>query len=193
MPEGAKLFSSWGDFYLITGGAAGALIGLQFVVIVLSAEFRMGSADTTRAFATPTIVHFCAVLLVAAGLSAPWPNLLGAGITLVITGLLGVAYVVITWLRARRTTRYTPVLEDWIWHVILPFAAYLTVTIAGVLLRGEAIMSLFEVGAASMLLLFIGIHNAWDTVTWVALTNAQRRIQQPETTVAASEAPQSIN
>jgi len=191
---GHAALSAWESFYVIVGSSAAALTGLQFVVIALinDSEMRTGTSELA-AFGTPTIVHFCAVLLVAAGLSAPWPNLLGAGITLVITGLLGVAYVVITWLRARRTTRYTPVLEDWIWHVILPFAAYLTVTIAGVLLRGEAIMSLFEVGAASMLLLFIGIHNAWDTVTWVALTNAQRRIQQPETTVAASEAPQSIN
>jgi hypothetical protein len=28
---------------------------------------------------------------------------------------------------------------------------------------------LFAVAAMSLLLLFVGIHNAWDTVTWVAV------------------------
>jgi hypothetical protein len=29
--------------------------------------------------------------------------------------------------------------------------------------------ALFVIGAVTLLLLFIGIHNAWDTVTYVAL------------------------
>ena len=32
------LFSQWDSFYLIVGGAAGALIGLQFVVLTLIAN-----------------------------------------------------------------------------------------------------------------------------------------------------------
>jgi hypothetical protein len=30
------------------------------------------------------------------------------------------------------------------------------------------------IGAATVLLVFIGIHNAWDTVTYVAVERAQR-------------------
>jgi hypothetical protein len=43
------------------------------------------------------------------------------------------------------------------------------------LLRSHVVASLFGVAAvALLLLLFIGIHNAWDTVTYIALdTRAQ--------------------
>ncbi len=191
---GHAALAAWENFYVIVGSSAAALTGLQFVVIALinDSELRTGGSELAT-FGTPTIVHFCAVLLVAAGLSAPWPTLWGAAATLATSGLLGVAYIVVTAVRAQRTTRYTPVLEDWIWHVILPFAAYLTLMISGVLLRGVTVVSLFTTGAATMLLLFIGIHNAWDTVTWVALTSAQRARPQPDTAAAAHEAPQSIN
>ena len=79
--EHALLFSAWESFYVIVGSSAAALTGLQFVVIVLGAESNVGSSDSvTRAFGTPTIVHFCAVLLLAAVLSAPWPGVAGAGV-----------------------------------------------------------------------------------------------------------------
>jgi hypothetical protein len=33
---------------------------------------------------------------------------------------------------------------------------------------------LFVIGATALLLLFIGIHNAWDAVTWMAQQGQQR-------------------
>ena len=66
--------AAWDSFYVIVGSAAGALIGLQFVVMTLIAERpRVRAAEAGAAFATPTIVHFSAVLLLAALLRAPWP------------------------------------------------------------------------------------------------------------------------
>ena len=68
----------WENFYVIVGSSAGALIGLQFVVITLIADIPIGhgAAQAGDAFATPTIVHFGAVLLLAAVLSAPWHGIL---------------------------------------------------------------------------------------------------------------------
>jgi hypothetical protein len=66
--------AGWENFYVIVGSSAGALIGLQFVVITLIAEIPI-VRDVERAssaFATPTIVHFGAVLLLSAVISAPW-------------------------------------------------------------------------------------------------------------------------
>jgi len=56
--------AGWENFYVIVGSSAGALIGLQFVVITLIAEMPIaqGQAQAGDAFATPTIVHFGAVL-----------------------------------------------------------------------------------------------------------------------------------
>src|SRR6266571_2136245 len=66
-------FVEWDSFYVIVGSAAGALIGLQFVVLTLIAERPpLRAADAGAAFATPTIVHFGTALLLSAILRAPW-------------------------------------------------------------------------------------------------------------------------
>ena len=41
---------------------------------------------------------------------------------------------------------------------------------------------MFGVGAATVLLLFIGIHNAWDNVTFIVLTIIPPPAQDPEET-----------
>ena len=37
--------AEWGNFYVIVGSSAGALIGLQFVVIMLIADMPIARAD----------------------------------------------------------------------------------------------------------------------------------------------------
>jgi hypothetical protein len=166
--------TTWQNFYGIIGSAAAALTGLMFVVITLIAGVRVrGSNESIGAFGTPTVVHFCAALLVAALLSAPWQALWHAGLLLGLTGLGGVSYVVIIVQRARRQTNYQPVLEDWLWHTVLPLVSYATLVVAAVLLPSNPVPTLFGIGAVTVLLLFIGIHNSWDTVTYVAFEQLQ--------------------
>ena len=160
--------SGWENFYVIVGSSAGALIGLQFVVITLIADFPV-LKDAQRAgsaFATPTIVHFGAVLLVAAISCAPWPGLGPAAAALGVLGLGGVVYTAIVTRRARRQTAYRPVFEDWLFHVLLPFLAYATLALTPYAARSQARPALFGAATAALLLLFIGIHNAWDAVTY---------------------------
>ena len=60
--------------------AAGALIGLQFVVITLIAERPPdGAAEAGAAFGSPTIVHFSVALFLSALLLAPWQTITIAG------------------------------------------------------------------------------------------------------------------
>ena len=68
---------AWQNFYVIVGSSAGALIGLQFVVMALIADLpvKRGDARSADAFGTPTVVHFGAVLLLSGMLSAPWGGL----------------------------------------------------------------------------------------------------------------------
>lgn len=164
-------FVAWESFYVIVGSSAGALTGLQFVVITLGAEKRAGNTGTTRAFGTPTIVHFCAVLLISAILSAPWPAVFGAAAVLAGCGVAGVAYVVIVISHTRRQTLYQPVLEDWLFHCVFPLMAYATLVAAAATLARVPTPSLFAIAATSLLLLFTGIHNAWDAVTYIAFTS----------------------
>jgi hypothetical protein len=170
MEETVSPLGGWESFYVIIGSSAAALTGLQFVVIALVTETRQRtSTNTVDAFATPTIVHFCAVLLVAAVLSAPWPTLVGAALALGVAAVAAVGYALLVTRRARRQTTYKPVLEDWIWHVALPLVGYVNLLAAAIALGRHSTAALFMAAATSVLLLFIGIHNAWDTVTYVAL------------------------
>jgi hypothetical protein len=174
--EHALPFSAWESFYVIVGSSAAALTGLQFVVIVLGAEVNVGSSNSvTRAFGTPTIVHFCAVLLLAAILSAPWPGVASAGTALAAIGALGVLYGLIVIRHALHQKDYQMVLEDWIWHFSLPPIGYAMLFGAAITLQRHVAESLFVIAGIALLLLFVGIHNAWDSVTYIAIDGRRRR------------------
>jgi hypothetical protein len=74
----------------------------------------------------------------------------------------------------RRQTVYEPVLEDWIWHFTLPPIGYAILLIAAIIVQSNPTVSLFVVGATVLLFLFIGIHNAWDSATFIALQQRQQ-------------------
>jgi hypothetical protein len=168
----------WESFYVIVGSSAGALTGLQFVVIVLASETNALRVPTTSAFATPTVVHFCAALLISAIMSAPWEGLWSAELVVGACGVAGLVYVVMVVIQLRRQTHYVPVLEDWIWHCALPFVSYAALLSAPIILRWHPRASLFMIGATTLLLLFIGIHNAWDSVTYIAIQRSEKDHKQ---------------
>ena len=72
--------------------------------------------------------------------------------------------------RLLQPTPYQKVLEDWIWHVVLPFLAYIVLLVAHMALRHDHHWALYAIGAVALLLLFVGIHNAWDTVTYMVVS-----------------------
>jgi uncharacterized membrane protein len=152
------------------------LTGLMFVVITLMADNRKEAPGATLAsFATPTVVHLGAVLLISAIMTAPWPSITGPRVALGLSGAIGVIYVLVVLARARRQVGYQPVFEDWLFHVILPLLAYAVVLVAAVTLTSiEAITQLFLVAGSSLLLIFIGLHNAWDTVTYVVVEQLEK-------------------
>ena len=159
--------SEWDSFYVIVGSAAGALIGLQFVVMTLIAERPTpGIAEAGRAFATPTVVHFSASLLVAALVRVPWPQPAFAVWTASAVGLGGLLYMALLVRRMLRQRAYQMDWEDRTFHILLPFLAYILLFGSGVLSFTHPDGSLFGVGAAALLLLFIGIHNSWDAVAY---------------------------
>ena len=166
--ESMTALAGWENFYVIVGSSAGALIGLQFVVITLIADMPLlrNQAQAGAAFATPTIVHFSAVLLLSGMLSAPWHGVTSPAVLWGLLGVTGIVYEIIVTRRMRVQTLYTPELEDWLFHTLLPFAAYVLLAVSAYAARFHAHQALFGVAAAALLLLFIGIHNAWDAVTY---------------------------
>ncbi|MDQ2974531.1 MAG: hypothetical protein M3R69_03855 [Acidobacteriota bacterium] len=171
---------AWESFYVIVGSSGAALTGLQFVVIALIAQARVrATARQIEAFGTPTIIHFCAVLLLSAILSAPWLGLSSVALALGACGASGLVYGVIVVRRAQRQTGYSPVFEDWLWHTVLPLFAHALLLISAVALRSYPHRVLFVIGGVTLLLLFIGIHNAWDSVTYITFEKLQPA-QEPE-------------
>lgn len=169
MPE----FAEWESFYVIVGAAA--LIGLQFVVLTLIAEKpHLGSPEAGAAFATPTIVHFSAVLLLSAVLRIPWHAIGALAMIWGFVGFAGIAYAVVVARRMRTQDAYRPVFEDWLCHFVLPIAAYALLAISALAAPSHTREALFGVGAAVLLLLFIGIHNAWDAIAYQVLVNMRK-------------------
>jgi hypothetical protein len=170
--------NAWDSFYVIVGSAAGALIGLQFVVMTLIAEKpQAGIGDAASAFGTPTIVHFSCCLLIAALIRVPWPDMETGACVGGAVGLGGLAYMTVTLVRMRRQSAYRPDWEDWTFHVFLPFLAYGLLVLSSLASISHARQALFGVGVTTLLLLFIGIHNAWDAVAWQVLVVRRRDME----------------
>jgi hypothetical protein len=196
VPDAASVlpFAGWESFYVIAGSSAAALTGLNFVVIALGTETqRSMPPDAVRAFTTPTIVHFCIVLLISAVLSAPWTLVHGPAVCLAVCGIGGLAYsLFITW-QAGHQKDYKPVFEDWLFHSLLPIAAYVGLLVTSVLLPRHLGVGSFVIAGVSLALLFIGIHNAWDTVIWMAVTGANRKTESSESADGSGAAAPSVS
>ncbi len=133
------------------------------------------AAEAGAAFATPTIVHFRAVLLLSALCAGSMKAITPAAALWGLMGLAGVAYVVIVARRIRTQSVYEPDFEDWLFHLLMPLAAYALLALSALAASSHADEALFGVGAARLLLLFIGIHNAWDAVAYHVLVNKPDR------------------
>jgi hypothetical protein len=164
-----SLLAEWESFYVIVGTSAGVLIGLLFVVITLVAGNNSGGSSWgAGAFTTPSVVQFGVVLGSVSLLSAPWSSFVPPALLLGLTGLAGLIYTGVVVRRIRSRSDYEPVLEDWLCYAILPLVAYGALLVAGLLLPSTPELALFGIGAALLVLLFDGIHNAWDLATYIA-------------------------
>lgn len=169
-----SILSAWSSFYVITGSSAAALTGLMFVVISLvTGEERVRkNPDGISTFSTPTVAHFCAAFLVSAILNAPWRSLGPPATLLAIIALYGIAYVLRVTHRTRRLETYVPDAEDLTWFSALPLVAYGAILAGAIALPALAVNALFAVGGGVVLLILIGIRNAWDVVTFLATGGA---------------------
>ncbi len=166
----SPILTQWSNFYVMTGSSAAALTGLMFVVIslVTNAQGRT-THDGVSTFNTPTVFHFSAALVISAVLSAPWPSLLPAAVLLGAGALYGIGYILTLMYRARRLRTYTPDLEDWVWFTWVPCVAYGTVLGGAIFLPTAAREALFALAGGALLLILLGIRNAWDVITFITI------------------------
>jgi hypothetical protein len=161
----------------MTGSSAAALIGLMFVVITITAgdESVGKSQDGISTYSTPTVLHFGSAFLVSALFAAPLHSRVVPAAALAIGALWGLTYVARVAYRSTRLPTYSPDLEDIAWYGVVPFLAY------GVLLLGAIAYPMFSskalcaIGAGVVLLIFLGVRNAWDVVTFLAIRPRDRQ------------------
>ncbi|MGH7918006.1 MAG: hypothetical protein ACREQE_11090 [Candidatus Binataceae bacterium] len=163
------ILRGWHDFHTLIGAASATLVGLMFVAASIGAGvFTRAHQAGIRSFLSPTVAHFSAVLTISLFATVPVETWGSLGALLICTGLLGLVYAVWIWRRmVRRGIIGTIDLADRLWYALLPIAGYLLVAIAGALMSRRDASGLTILAAALILLLLIGIRNAWDMTVWI--------------------------
>jgi hypothetical protein len=173
MHEVSEMLSAWNSFYVMIGSSAAALTGLMFVVVTLIKDRETRpSEDGLSTFSTPTVVHFCCALFTSAVMAVPFRSLTPIAVILGFAGAGQLAYVAYVAWRTSRLKTYRPDLEDWTWNVLLPLVAYATLVTGAIALHAAASLAMYAPAVTVILLIFIGIHNAWDVVTFLATGKA---------------------
>jgi modulator of FtsH protease len=166
------MFEGWENFYLVTGGAAGALIGLMFVVATLGTRAsREESLRGASLYMTPTVVAFSVVMVVSAFVAVP--HLTTASVAAVLGAIAGagVIYSAVTcWRLTRRSG--APHWSDYWCYGYGPVVFYLAFGGAAAGVATGQPWSASAVAAVLMALLLLAIRNAWDLVTWLAPARA---------------------
>jgi len=165
--ESLPKLDAWHDFYVMTGSAAAALTGLLFVIVSLAPHIVARSVDTgVRSFISPIAVHFTAAMTVSAVMLAPDIPPAPLGSVLAAGGVGLIIYMV--WTRANRQwlSNKLPIL-DWIWYIGLPLVAFLSITGSGIAIIARVAPGPYTLAGATVLLVIIGIRNAWDIVVWM--------------------------
>lgn len=159
------MFEQWEAFYLLVGGGAGALIGTMFVVATLMADLEASRMSRgAQIYITPVVVHFGAVLIISILTAVPHlsTDLLGA-----ILGIGALAGVIYTCLTAYRLMKgdwdlYKPDLSDRFFYAIAPVLIYVALGYAAWAIWSHAEEAAYPVGWVALVLLAVGVRNAWD-------------------------------
>ena len=94
-----------------------------------------------------------------------------------LLGLRGVVYVGFIARRLPLQTTYRAVFEDRLFHVLLPLTAYAMLAAGACTACFHPRLALFLAGAVALILLFIGIHNAWDIIRYHVFEKKQKETE----------------
>lgn len=175
----------WQSFYMLLGGASATLVGLMFIALSLGPswwrpEERPMISASFSAFVSPTFIHFVYVLVTAVVVLVPTFSETVLGGLLVIAGIGSLGHIarhvpfLLDRYRARGLDR-----SDLVWYSLMPSVAYVLYLDAGIgllraALRGRSpAHALDALTAASILLLVIGVRNAWDVMVFQVLRSLE--------------------
>lgn len=162
------MFHAWEDFFLLVGTAAGGLIGLLFVVSTLTAGAQSGRAQRgAKLFMTPCVFHFAVIMSISAAAMVPIATSQAVGAVLTTAAFVGLIYMA----RIMSSLRKGDATEHWtdFWYYgAAPFACYMGLAAIAAGVWFNVRIAPASVGTFLLVLLLLGIRNAWDLVTWIA-------------------------
>jgi hypothetical protein len=166
----SELIHAWHDFYVLLGTASATLVGLMFVSATIGAQvFTEENRAGMRAFLSPTVVHFSAVLFICILAAIPSQTWRTLAALLATSGLSGIAYSVRVWVQLFVRRRFEVDVIDRVFYALIPALGYLLILASVFLLFKESASGLDLLAAALITLLLAGIRNAWDMTIWIVI------------------------
>ena len=145
----------------------------MFVVIALRSEgVSTSSVDRFEAYATPTLVAFSTVLTISALATVPRHSETSMSLCLALSGIAGLTYSIYNTRQVQSQQGYT-YMSDWAWRHVAPGLDYVALLLTAIVVWLDDAAAMYIVGASAVGMLFIGIHNAWDTAVWIAAEHPQ--------------------
>lgn len=165
------MFHGWENFFYLIGSAAGALIGLMFIVITLTAghEPRRVSRGAP-VYVAPIVFHFAVVFVVSAISEMPGLQSWAVSMLFGLCAIAGLLYSAATAVRLCRRGWEDPIpgWSDKCFYGFLPTIVYLAFAVAVVAVWVVERKAVFAISAIMLALLLLGIRNAWDLATTLA-------------------------
>jgi len=162
---------SWQNFYFMIGGAAAGLIGLMFVALSLGMQIiRDVPQEESRAFATPSVIYFVTVLLIAAIMLVPASEPMILGLLLLVTAGIGCFNMFRRWRKLLDSAiRHQDfLLSDWLAQIIGPILTYVLLIIAAFcFMIGQWPLAFGTLWSASIFTMLAAISNTWALVVWI--------------------------
>jgi hypothetical protein len=163
------MLHGWDNFFIMAGTAAATLIGLLFVAITLGADLSTPrGTHGTRAFLTPTILQFAAVLFECLAVVVPWPSVWPVGFILGLCGFAGLVYQVAVILMQRKADFASLDWIDFAFFSGAPVLCHASLLAGAAGLIAGSSFAPHAVAGAITLSLVTGIRGAWVLTLWIA-------------------------
>ncbi len=142
----------------------------MFVAASVGASYFNAEREAgLRAFLTPTVLHFSALLTLCVLMAAPSHSTRSLSVLLLAAAVVGIAYSVRVFFNMLRGGFLG--LIDWVdrlWYVVAPVVSYLLLMAVALLLQQHGDWAL-DLLALTMVLLLLGIRNAWDMTVFLVI------------------------
>ena len=169
------MFEGWDSYYLMVGSSAGALIGLLFVVVTLTSGMGRDQAVRGQAvYMTPTVFHLGVVLALSCITAVPRLTPQATAWLIGVGGLAGLGYATFSTVMIRSPKTKAPHWSDVWYYGAAPATMHLGLIAAAIAIGCGVGGAIYALAALLIALLLIAIRNAWDLVTWLAPSVAEK-------------------